>query len=311
MQSNFNVNEEVGLYDQFRMGVYNSRIKSSIYTHYIWTQDLNTLKKLSVPKEVQDIRVESLKNRKNEKQTKFQYLDILREEEASIFSSIQPRTTSNKPNLLSNNLAVPKRSSKEGDSTSRSHDNLPPFHASDDKSRVFRRNHKKPNTESQEELKSRVIKKRVTSFTGRLSNHFGVIEELTRKNSPPQVIKLAIKDLTQEAKNKKLLDVDKHELVYTSLFKAPEVLSPLVAQKKEKFLSSVQSLQEFINPKFPTIPRIAESPDSKFRNKSLKKKPENARERFLAKIVSDFGTQIKARKRTSVPFTLMKSISTL
>lgn len=298
MQSNFNTNEEIGLYDQFRMGVYNSKIKSSIYTQYIWNQDLNTLKKLQIPKEVQDIREQTINNRKNEKQTRFQYDDSIQDEKTSLFSTIQLKTATNKGNSPSNNLAVLKRSSKESDVTSRSHDILPPFRSHIDKSRNLQRANKKQVTESYEDLKSRVNSKRVLSLSERLNNQLGAIEELSCKNNPGQVIKSSTKELTQEIKSEKLLDVNKHESLYSSLFKAPEVLFPIKTQKKDKFISNVQSLRDFINPKLPNIPRI----------QSLKKKPENSHERSLAKITSDFGDKLKTSKRSSVPFTLRKSM---
>lgn len=308
MQPNSNSNEEIGLYDQFRMGVYNSRIKSPIYTHYIWTQDLNTLKKLNIPKEVQEIRQQALRNRKNDKQTRSQYFESIKEDEISMGSSIPVRSMVNKASIATNFLTVPKRS-KEEINTSRSHENLPPFQPTDTKPRNMQRNSKKPVSDSIDDLKSRVNKKRLTSLTSRLSNNLGVIDELSNKKTTPTAIKTAVSELTLDAKSKKLLDVDKHECVYTTLFKPPEMLSSHTRSKRDKFLDDVQSLREYMNPKLPAIPRSPDSPDTKPRNKAAKKKPENKHEQILAKLILELNSQSNPLRRKSVPFTLAKSIS--
>lgn len=307
MQPNSNLNEEAGLYDQFRMGAYNSRIKSPIYTHYIWTQDLNTLKKLHIPKEVQEIREQTLRNRKNEKQTRSQYFESTKEDEIGMGSSTAIRSMVNKASLASNFLIVPKRS-KEQINTSRSHENLPPFQSADSKPRLVQRSSKKPVSDSVDDLKSRVSKKRMTSLTSRLSDHLVVIDELASKNNP-SALKSAVSELTLDARSKKLLDVEKHESVYSTLFKPPEMNSSNTRSKKEKFLTNVQSLREYINPKLPAIPRSPDSPDTKPRNKAAKNKPENKHEQILAKLISELNSQSNSLRRKSVPFTLAKSIS--
>lgn len=217
------------------------------------------------------------------------------------------RSMVNKASLASNFLTAPKRS-KEEMNTSRSHENLPPFQPTDSKPRLVKRNSKKPVSDSTEDLKSRVNKKRMTSLTSRLSNHLGVIDELTYKNNP-SALKSAVSELTLDAKSKKLLDVEKHESVYSSLFKPPEMLSSNTRSKKEKFLNNVQSLREYINPKLPALPRSPGSTDTKPRNKAVKKKPENKHEQILAKLIAELNSQSNSSRRKSVPFTLAKSIS--